>query len=46
MEIKFNVNFLVGAIDFIESIDEKAREKIYYNARKAQILNDPQLFKN
>lgn len=45
MEKKFNVDFLGEAIDFMESLDEKAREKIYYNARKAQIVNDSELFK-
>ena len=39
------VDFLGEAIDFMESIDLKAREKIYYNARKAQVVNDPELFK-
>jgi len=45
MEKKFKVDFLGEAIDFMESLDEKARAKIYYNARKAQIVNDPELFK-
>ena len=45
MDRKFKVNFLGEAIDFMESIDDKTRTKIYYNARKAQVLNDPELFK-
>jgi len=45
MEQKFKVDFLGEAIDFMESLDEKTRGKIYYNARKAQIVNDPELFK-
>jgi phage-related protein len=45
MEKKFKVDFLGEAIDFMDSLDEKTREKIYYNARKAQIVNDPELFK-
>jgi phage-related protein len=45
MEKIFKVDFLGEAIDFMESLDEKAREKIYYNARKAQLINDPELFK-
>jgi len=45
MENKFRVDFLGEAIDFMESLDEKSRAKIYYNARKAQIVNDPELFK-
>jgi len=45
MEKKFKVDFLGEAIDFMVSLDEKTKEKIYYNARKAQIVNDPKLFK-
>ncbi|OQX97066.1 MAG: addiction module toxin RelE [Bacteroidetes bacterium 4572_117] len=45
MDRKFNVDFLGEAIDFIESLDDKTRTKIYYNARKAQIVNDAELFK-
>ncbi|MFA6403190.1 MAG: type II toxin-antitoxin system RelE/ParE family toxin [Salinivirgaceae bacterium] len=44
MEKKFKVDFLGEAIDFMESLDEKTRAKIYYNARKAQIVSDPELF--
>jgi phage-related protein len=44
MEKKFKIDFLTEAIDFMESLDEKTREKIYYNARKAQLVNDPELF--
>jgi len=42
---KFSVIFLQGAKDFLDSLDPKAREKILYNIRKAQIANDPELFK-
>lgn len=45
MNKKFRVDFLGEAIDFIESLDEKTKEKILYNARKAQLVNDPELFK-
>ena len=45
MNEKFNVEFLGEAIDFMELLDDKTRVKIYYNARKAQIVNDPELFK-
>jgi phage-related protein len=44
MNKKFNVDFLGEAIDFMELLDEKTRTKIYYNARKARIVNDPELF--
>lgn len=45
MEKKFDVEFLEEAIEFIESLDDKTREKIYYNTRKSQLINDPELFK-
>jgi len=45
MKKKFNVDFLGEAIDFMESLDEKTREKIYYNLRKSQVVNNPELFK-
>jgi hypothetical protein len=45
MDKKFKVDFLGDAIDFLDSLNEKTRRKIYYNARKAQIVNDPELFK-
>lgn len=45
MNRKFKVDFLGEASDFVESLDEKTRTKIYYNARKTQLVNDPELFK-
>ena len=33
------------AAEFLERIDERAREKILYNIRKAQVFNDKSLFK-
>ena len=42
---KFSVEFLEEAKEFLENLDEKARYKIIYNIRKAQILNDRELFK-
>ncbi|SHJ23653.1 hypothetical protein SAMN05444280_11422 [Tangfeifania diversioriginum] len=45
MNKKFKVELLGEAIDFVESLDDKTREKILYNARKAQIVSDPELFK-
>jgi len=43
--IKFRVQFLEDAAEFIDSLDKKAREKIIYNIRKAQVTNDKELFK-
>ena len=45
MTEKFKVRFLEEAAEFLESIDTKAREKIIYNIRKAQVLNDNTRFK-
>ncbi len=45
MTEKFKVQFLEDAYAFLENLDEKAREKIYYNIRKAQVTNDKELFK-
>lgn len=42
---KFKVQFLDEAYEFLENLDEKAREKIYYNIRKVQVTNDKELFK-
>jgi hypothetical protein len=35
MESKFEVVFLEQAIDFMSSLDTKAKKKIYYNLDKA-----------
>ena len=45
MKKKYNVDLLGEAIDFMESLDDKTREKIYYNIRKSQVINYPELFK-
>ena len=45
MTEKFMVEFLPEAANFMENLDRKAREKIYFNIRKAQVANDPELFK-
>lgn len=42
---RFDVELLPEVQDFLEKLDEKAREKIYYNIRKAQFVNDAELFK-
>jgi phage-related protein len=42
---KFSVRFLEEAKVFLDNLDEKAREKIIYNIRKAQVSNDKELFK-
>ncbi|MBO6829896.1 type II toxin-antitoxin system RelE/ParE family toxin [Allomuricauda sp.] len=45
MNKKFEVVFLEQAIDFLQSLDVKARMKIYYNVDKAKLGLDPKLFK-
>jgi phage-related protein len=45
MKTKFEVELLPEAVDFLENLDRKTREKIYYNIKKAQFVNDNELFK-
>ena len=45
MKPNFDIELLPEAIEFLENLDEKAREKIYYNLKKAQFVNDNELFK-
>jgi hypothetical protein len=45
MDAKFNIDFLDEAIDFMNLLDIKAQRKIYYNLKKSQLINDPELFK-
>ncbi len=45
MKPKYRIELLKDAVDFLNALDEKAREKIYYNLKKAQISNDNTLLK-
>ncbi|AHF14788.1 type II toxin-antitoxin system RelE/ParE family toxin [Niabella soli] len=45
MKPTFEIELLPEAVEFLEVLDEKTREKIYYNIRKAQFVNDNELFK-
>ena len=45
MTEKFQVQFLEEAAEFLESLDEKARDKVIYNIQKARLSNDKELFK-
>jgi phage-related protein len=45
MNEKFQVQFLEEAAEFLDNLDKKVREKIYFNIRKAQVTNDRELFK-
>jgi len=42
---KFQVLFLEEAAEFLDNLDEKTREKIYYNIRKATYSSNKELFK-
>ena len=44
-DYKFRVDFLENAKDFLDELDEKARDKIFYNIWKARSSNDKELFK-
>jgi phage-related protein len=45
MKPNFDIELLPEAIEFIENLDDKTREKIFYNIKKAQFVNDNELFK-
>jgi phage-related protein len=45
MDTNFQVELLPEAIDFLNALDDKAREKIYYNIKKSQFIVDNELFK-
>jgi phage-related protein len=45
MKATFEIELLHEAIEFLENLDSKTREKIYYNLKKAQFVNDNDLFK-
>jgi len=45
MKPNFEIELLPEAIEFLENLDDKTREKIYYNIRKSQFVNDNELFK-
>jgi phage-related protein len=42
---KFPVQFLEEAVEFLDNLDEKARDKVIYNIQKARRSNDKELFK-
>lgn len=42
---RFDVEYLPEAVDFIQSIERKAAEKLVYNISKAQVINDTRVFK-
>ena len=42
---KFRVYFLDNAKEFLDGLDEKVRDKLFYNIWKARSTNDRELFK-
>jgi phage-related protein len=44
-DYKFRVIFLDEAHEFLDGLDEKARDKIFYNIWKARSTSDKELFK-
>lgn len=45
MKRNFDIEILPDAVEFLDNLDDKTREKIYYNLKKAQYINDNELFK-
>ena len=45
MSQKFKIELLEEVNEFLGSLNEKARDKIIYNMRKSQIVNEKELFK-
>ena len=45
MKQKFEVILLGEVWDLLGMLDEKSRDKIFYNIDKAKYVNDPELFK-
>ena len=41
----FEVEFLPKAVEFLENLDDKTRDKVYYNIKKSQFVRDNELFK-
>ncbi len=45
MRPNFEIVLLPEAVAFLENLEDKAKEKIYYNIKKSQFVNDNELFK-
>ena len=45
MKPQFEIAFLPQAVDFIDKLNDKAREKVYYNIKKSQFVRDEELLK-
>jgi hypothetical protein len=45
MKPHFEIAFLPQAADFMDQLNDKAREKIFYNIKKSQFVRDEELLK-
>ena len=45
MEYRFDIVLLEEVDEFLDSLDDKTREKVIYNLWKARQINDSELFK-
>ncbi len=45
MEPRFDVLWMDEAVRFLDSLDEKTRNKVIYNVQKVRRMNDAELFK-
>lgn len=45
MKPTFDIELLPDAVEFLDNLENKSREKVYYNLRKSQFVNDNELFK-
>ncbi len=45
MKDRFEVVFLPEAVKFMDNMEDKVREKMYYNIRKVQQINDNDILK-
>lgn len=45
MKVRFRVEFMEEATEFLDGLDEKTRSKIIYNIWKARVVQDRELFK-
>ncbi len=45
MPERFKIEFSKEVLDFLDQVEEKARDKILFNIDKAKVKNDPKLFK-
>ena len=45
MKPKFRIELLPEAVEFLEALNDRTREKIFYNLKKSQHINDNELFK-